>query len=182
MNVKHKEELIDILASRYGYIKRLLAVKGATPDLQEEIAQQTIFEAYRKLGQLNDHDKLDSWLATIALRLYIKESKRISRRVVLSEGSMENDEVITETFASEYDILDEIINIENSRELMAYVDALGSKYSSIITLHYIEDKSLKDIASLLDMNYNTVRSMHMRALEKLRATITEGKGGCEHGQ
>ena len=44
-NKLSREELCDILANSDGYLKRILAVIGASPDEQEEIAHQAIFNA-----------------------------------------------------------------------------------------------------------------------------------------
>ena len=51
-NKLSREELCDILANSDGYLKRILAVIGASPDEQEEIAHQAIFNAYEKTDSL----------------------------------------------------------------------------------------------------------------------------------
>lgn len=51
-NKADREELCDRLADSDGYLKRILAVIGARPDEQEEIAHQAILEAYEKLHRL----------------------------------------------------------------------------------------------------------------------------------
>lgn len=58
---------------------------------------------------------------------------------------------------------------------------LDSKDSSIILLRYKDGMSLKDIALTLDMNYSTVRSLHTRALAKLKEIIDSEKGGRDNG-
>ena len=75
-NKLSREELCDILANSDGYLKRILAVIGASPDEQEEIAHQAIFNAYEKLHSLREPEKLLSWLTTVAKRLYNRERIR----------------------------------------------------------------------------------------------------------
>jgi len=57
-NRSGRDELCDMLADCNGYLKRVLAVRGADPDTQEEIAQEAIFQGYEKLHKLRDPAKL----------------------------------------------------------------------------------------------------------------------------
>ena len=178
-NKADREELCDILADSDGYLKRILAVIGARPDEQEEIAHQAILEAYEKLHRLREPEKLKSWLTTVAKRLYNRERARSSRLVYESDREYGMD--IIENIASDDDILDEIVRNEDREYITRLVMRLDSKDSSIILLRYKDGMSLKDIALVLDMNYSTVRSMHTRALAKLKEIIDSEKGGRDNG-
>ena len=179
-NKPSREEMCDILANSNGYLKRILAVKGASPDVQEEIAQEAIFQAYERLHKLREPEKLASWLTTIAIRLYIKEYERNKRFVCGSDGN-DGTEIIEKLDSGYTDILDEIIKNEEGEYLARTVLKLNSRDSSIIILRYKDGLSLKDIAQTLDMNYSTVRSMHARALAKLKGIVEGEKGDRGNG-
>lgn len=179
-NKLSREDLCEILAGSDGYLKRILAVIGARPDEQEEIAHQTILEAYEKLHRLREPEKLKSWLTTVAKRLYNRERARSSRLVYESDREYGMD--IIENIASDDDILDELVRNEDREYITRLVLKLDSKDSSIILLRYKDGMSLKDIALALDLNYSTVRSMHTRALAKLKDIIESEKGGRDNGQ
>lgn len=178
-NKADREELCDILADSDGYLKRILAVIGARPDEQEEIAHQAILEAYEKLHKLREPKKLKSWLTTVAKRLYARECARSKMFIHERDGEYGMD--IIENIASDDDILDEIVRNEDREYITKLVLNLESKDSSIILLRYKDGMSLKDIALVLDMNYSTVRSMHTRALAKLKEIIDSEKGGRDNG-
>ena len=178
-NKADREELCDILADSDGYLKRILAVIGARPDEQEEIAHQAILEAYEKLHKLREPKKLKSWLTTVAKRLYARERAR--SKMFIHERDGEFGMYIIENIASDDDILDEIVRNEDREYITRLVMRLDSKDSSIILLRYKDGMSLKDIALVLDMNYSTVRSMHTRALAKLKEIIDSEKGGRDNG-
>lgn len=175
-----RDELCDMLAGCSGYLKRVLAVCGADPDMQEEIAQEAIFQGYEKLHRLRNPEKMKPWLATVAVRLYARECKR-SRRFVSGHDGRDVTEIIEELPSGEPDALDEILRNEQKEYLAGLVMKLSPKDSSIILLRYRDDMSLKDIAIALDMNYSTVRSMHARALAKLREIAESEKGGGDNG-
>ncbi len=168
-----REEMCDMLANSNGYLKRMLAVKGASPDVQEEIAQEAIFQGYEKLHMLREPEKLKPWLVTVALRIFAGENKRSKKFVCVYDGK-DVKENFMELPSGEPDVADEILRNEEKEYLAGLVMKLTHKDSTIIILKYRDDMSLKDIALALDMNYNTVRSTHARALEKLR-NIAEGK-------
>lgn len=174
-----REELCDILANSNGYLKRILAVAGAGPDMQEEIADQAMAEAYEKLHSLREPEKLLSWLTTVAKRLYNRERAR--NRMLIHENDCEYGTDIIENIASDEDILDELVRNEDREYITRLVLKLDSKDSSIILLRYKDGMSLKDIALTLDMNYSTVRSLHTRALAKLKGIIEGEKGGRDNG-
>lgn len=179
-NKLSREELCDILANSDGYLKRILAVIGASPDEQEEIAHQAIFNAYEKLHSLREPEKLLSWLTTVAKRLYNKERAR--NKMLIHESDCEYGTDIIENITSrDDDILDEIVRNEDREYITRLVMRLDSKDSSIILLRYKDGMSLKDIALTLDMNYSTVRSLHTRALAKLKEIIDSEKGGRDNG-
>lgn len=178
-NKLSREELCDILANSDGYLKRILAVIGARPDEQEEIAHQAILEGYEKLYSLREPEKLLSWLTTVAKRLYNRERAR--NRMLIHENDCEYGTDIIENIASDEDILDELVRNEDREYITRLVLKLDSKDSSIILLRYKDGMSLKDIALTLDMNYSTVRSLHTRALAKLKEIIEGEKGGRDNG-
>ena len=151
-NKADREELCDILADSDGYLKRILAVIGARPDEQEEIAHQAILEAYEKLHKLREPKKLKSWLTTVAKRLYARERARSKMFIHERDGEYGMD--IIENIASDDDILDEIVRNEDREYITRLVMRLDSKDSSIILLRYKDGMSLKDIALVLDMNYS----------------------------
>ncbi len=175
-----REELCDMLAECNGYLKRVLALRGADPDMQEEIAQEAIFQGYEKLHRLREPEKMKSWLGTVAVRLYAREYKR-SRRFVSRHDGRDVTEIIEELPSGEPDALDEILRNEQKEYLAGLVMKLSKTDSSIILLRYRDGMSLKDIAITLGMNYSTVRSMHTRALAKLREIAEGEKGGWDNG-
>ena len=121
-----------------------------------------------------------SWLTTVAKRMYAKESAR--NKMFIHERDGEYGIDIIENIASDEDILDEIVRNESREYITRLVLKLDSKDSSIILLRYKDGMSLKDIALALDMNYSTVRSMHTRALAKLKEIMDSEKGGRDNGQ
>ena len=63
------------------------------------------------------------------------------------------------------------------KEIYDTVMTLPQKYRTVIHLFYYEDMSLKQIANILGINENTVKTRLLRAREKLKIIL---KGGFEN--
>lgn len=121
--------------------------------LAEDLAQETFIKAYRNIRGFNCLSNFSTWLYKIAYNEFISYQRR-------------NHEVILET-------LPDVRDQENSTEylvtsVMEEVDKLDEPYHSIILLHYIEDKSIKHIAKILDLPQGTVKVYLMRARNRLK--------------
>jgi RNA polymerase sigma-70 factor (ECF subfamily) len=58
-------------------------------------------------------------------------------------------------------------------DLKRAVEALGEPDRSIVTLRYFEELKLSEVAQVLEMPENTVKSRLYRALRKLRSALKE---------
>ena len=59
------------------------------------------------------------------------------------------------------------------QELYSMIECLGEPASLIISLHYGYEETYEEIALLLGMNVNTVRTISMRSRKKLKGMIEE---------
>lgn len=53
------------------------------------------------------------------------------------------------------------------------LDTLEPKEARILTLHFLNDLSLREIAQIMDLSYERIRQIEMRALRKMRHPIRE---------
>ena len=70
----------------------------------------------------------------------------------------------------------ELGNTEDTYEdidLQRALDAWPVQDKAIVILKYFEDKTLEEIAEILDENVNTVKSRLYRSLKKLRVDLTQ---------
>ena len=51
---------------------------------------------------------------------------------------------------------------------------LDERERSVIVLRFFEDRKLAEIAKILDLNINTIKSILYRSLYKLRLKLSEG--------
>lgn len=131
----------------------------------EDLAQETFIKAYKKIHTLQDAAKIKSWLLSIARNVMVDSFRRNK------EKSVALDQNILEFYANSetVDHRTEVLNDETSRELQTCISKLEEQDQKIVRLLYYEGFSYKEIAQLLGMNQNTLKSR----LHRARASLVE---------
>ena len=144
------------------YVRRL-----SDDDAAQDIAQDIWLRVLRGIGGLRDPAKLRAWLFGIAHRTWIDTLRRKYAAVVA-----DLDE------ADRHELPDPIVADEHEQELTAVEQEL-SRLPAIereaLTLFYLRELSLQEIAQALDIPVGTVKSRLHRARRMLRRELT-GKG------
>jgi RNA polymerase sigma-70 factor (ECF subfamily) len=139
----------------------------------EDLAQETFIKAYKKINTLKDYKKAKSWLYSIARNTVIDFfRKNKNKEVALSDALLESI-AATATTAATYQ--EKAISNEISKELDRCIDRLVKEDRAIVRLLYYEGFSYKEIADLLNINENTLKSRLHRARKVLLEMIRTSK-------
>jgi len=123
----------------------------------EEVAQDVFLRLYRHLGSIKSGDHLVFWLRKVTCRRSIDEVRKLPKA---PPASLED---IAEP-AAESPNLDPLL----SRGLRRMVASLSEDARAVIILRYQEELDLAEIAEILAIPVNTVKSRLQRSLEILR--------------
>lgn len=137
----------------------------------EEIYQNTMLGALTGLHYLRDNSKMKAWIFSIAKA----ESKRYyaaNKQANFDYGAAPEDE----SAGLEY-LLDFTKNIEDKEYVRDLINGLTVGEQQLCILHYYYDLPLKEISEILNANYSTVRSMHMRGMTKMRKQLKQQRKG-----
>lgn len=135
----------------------------------EEVAQDVFLQLYFHLEQLDSPAHLVFWLRKVTANRSIDEARRHNRR---AEVGIEAAGEPASPAGS-----DAWMNLR----LRRLVASLPERQRMVIILRYQEDMEPVEIAALLDISVNTVKSQLQRALVLLRVKAgVEGKGH-DHG-
>ncbi len=78
-----------------------------------------------------------------------------------------------EKISEEKPLPDEILMRQDLEgELEKKLQELPDVYRVILTMRYKDDFSLQEIAEILNVSYNTIKSQHARALASLRKLLS----------
>jgi len=139
----------------------------------EELTQDTFVKAFRKLDSFKGDCSFSTWLYRIAYNTAISATrKRKTLFPILDEKILEN---ITE------ETVDSFLDREDDEELLQKleqaIDYLNTEEKALITLYYMEEKTVNDVASILGMSTDNVKVKLFRVRKNLYAWIKNKENG-----
>jgi RNA polymerase sigma factor (sigma-70 family) len=151
----------------FGYIFRRTGDFDDTAD----IAADTFLKAFLHIGAFSYKGiSVKVWLYRIAtneVNLYVRKMKRMNS---LFERIDHEDAELFRSYLNEdrVELETELLKHEQFLIIMNELKILPVKYQEVLSLRYFEGKSNKEIADILGINENTLKSLLSRGLEKLR--------------
>lgn len=155
-----KQEHIEQLIEEYGdMVYRLAISRVKSKEEAEDIFQEVFIKIYEKMPEFVSKEHEKYWIIRVTINL----SKNILK-------SSWNSKVMP---------LDKEITFEEKEERDVYFEVLRLplKYRTILQLYYYENLKIEEIAEILKINSNTVKTRLRRAREKLKINL---KGGFEN--
>jgi RNA polymerase sigma factor (sigma-70 family) len=133
------------------YLKEYLPVVGLAYALSgsrwaaEDLAQEAFIAAHREWDQVSTYDRPGAWvrrvvanLSVSAFRRRVAEAKALARIAVGQAAAVPNLDA-------------------GDPEFWAAIRALPRRQAQVVALHYLEDRSIADVAEILDVTHGTVK-------------------------
>lgn len=121
--------------------------------------QETITKAFTSIHTLKEPAYFKTWI----IRILINECNQMNRKK--KRVSLLPYDLRKTSYKDEYEQV----------ELFEVIDELDEQLQTIVTLFYIEDLAIKDIAKVLEISEGTVKSRLFRA-RKLLSELMLGEG------
>lgn len=146
-------------------------------DVAEDLAQETLFLAWRHVQELRDQEKRIQWISGIArnvsLRWLRQHGRDQAHRLDLPESEGEQSATtLEELVADEFDLEVEL----ERRELVDLLDRalalLPDKTRSVLVKRYLEESPLSEIAEQLGTNASAIAMRLQRGKLALRKVLT----------
>ena len=153
-----------VLIDRYKHMVFTLALKILkNREEAEEVSQDVFVKVYQVLHSFKGDSKFSTWIYKIAYYRsldYLKKQKR-----GLSTSSLDSDkEYHLPSIENNLDALE--VN-ERKQAIKSAIDELPVDDAVVITLHYFEELSLKEIAEIIGVEANTVKVRLFRSRKRL---------------
>jgi RNA polymerase sigma-70 factor (ECF subfamily) len=134
--------------------------------LSEEIAQEAFLRLYQNLDSIESRSHMVNWLRKVTWRLCVDE---VRKRPSLKDVSLD-------------DVAEPAVHLPDSDPFLAehlrgMIAGLPEGMRMTVILRYQEDMELSEIAEVLDVPINTVKSRLQRGLAMLRERISRQSGG-----
>ncbi len=163
-------QLVQRHQSRLRLYLRSLAGRA---DIADELAQESLLKVHRSLSQFKFQSSFKTWLMRIARNTFLDHVRLSSQRKEKLSFSDTEDPLYELEPSNEWTNPqdtehDQILAIDLYRSLQLLSDA----EREVIAHCYFADLSMDETAKLLNMPLGTVKTHSLRALKKLRDTMS----------
>lgn len=155
---RHQASVLRLVSSILGPFRDIDA---------EDVAQDVFVRAHAKLGQFRGEAAFGTWLYRIAYSVAL--NRRRLARIRLPHVAVDVLAQL-ETADSPHD---SAVAAERASRLAAALELLPDLYRTVIYLHYWQESSVDEIASLLGAPQNTVKSYLFRGRARLAQLLKE---------
>lgn len=157
-NLRHQVE--EKLLTSYESMYRIAFTYVKNADDALDIVQDSAYKAIKNAKSVKQEEYIETWIYRIVMNCAVDFLKR-NRKEMATESLEELHHMET---------TDKYMDFDTIRAL----DVLNEKERAVIILRFFEEKKLDEIAAVLGMNGNTVKSILYRSLQKLKTELEKG--------
>lgn len=158
-----REAFTEIILSIRNDLYKIAKMRINNDDDIDDVIQETMIQVYKSIKKLKSPEKLKSWTISILInncnKLYKKKYKR--------------DISIDEYNLEDYMILNNQYDIEDDLNFYYIIKNLKYEERIISYLYYKEEYKIDEIAQILKMNRNTIKSHLLRLRKKLKNILNK---------
>jgi RNA polymerase sigma-70 factor, ECF subfamily len=173
------QALTELITGQQHYVYSIAMSVLHQPEDAADLTQEAFIRLMRVLPQYSGESRFTTWLYRLVVNLCRDELRRRGRQVqlapVIDDG---DDQAINplDSIADDDRAADPLRALGDNELRLAVRNALSQleeHYRLSLTLYYFDDLKYTDIAEILDVPLNTVKSYIRRGKERLAALLDE---------
>ena len=146
---------------------------GLREDEAEDVASETFMAAYKGLQHYRGQAELSTWLWSIAYRRAVSYLRKNRKQLQLEA---EPDEFLQAGSSQEQGPAAAIQGEETEKIVWKAVERLPKLWAMATILYYREEKSIIEIAQIMQAKENTIKTYLFRARRKLEKALAPAFG------
>lgn len=180
--LKHGDQqaLKDIIQLYQDYVYTIALQMLKKKEMAEEVTQDVFVKIYQKINTYESRSKFSTWLFTIVYRTSLNYLDKKNIHITESDFSFyEAGDAQLENITGKNDPDNQLQNNESNAEfdyqlqqiIYKAIDNLDIKQGIVISLFYLKDFSVNEIADIMQLSANTVKTHLFRGRENLKKTL-----------
>jgi RNA polymerase sigma-70 factor (ECF subfamily) len=168
------EALTELVLSQQHYVYSIAMSVLKDPEDAADLTQDVFVRLLRALPQYNGESRFTTWLYRLVVNMGRDELRRRGRQVPVALPDDEQEQDPLALVADDDPWNDPALALESQevRDRVRHaLDQLEEHYRLVLALYYFEDMKYNDIAEVLDIPLNTVKSHIRRGKERLAAIM-----------
>ncbi|MES2310704.1 MAG: sigma-70 family RNA polymerase sigma factor [Pseudomonadota bacterium] len=179
-------DLVDaVLANRPGAFERLIReYQGLcwhiiqrmvrNPEDARELCQDTFLRVHQCLHQYRYESALKSWIGRVAYTIALRHLQH--KRIPLVEHGDGDDYAWVENIGDGFDLEAACADEEAVQHLHLAIESLPPLQRTLLTLYYLEETSIPEIARITGLASGTIKSHLFRSRLRLRGALETRTG------
>ncbi len=171
------QALSDLIMGQQHYVYSIAMSVLHQPEDAADLTQEAFIRLIRVLPQYSGESRFTTWLYRLVVNLCRDELRRRGRQVPTLPPSEHDEQANPVDLIADDDRSVDPLRALSDNELRAVVrqalNQLEDHYRLALTLYYFDDLKYTDIAEILDLPLNTVKSHIRRGKERLAALLQE---------
>ena len=152
----------------YRYLLRFVKNEA----IAEELVNETFLDVWRSAGKFEGRSQVSSWIISIG------RNKAIS--LLRKRSDAELDDEYASNLADDSDTPEvTALKTDKAAAMRVCIDKLSTEHREVIDLVYYQEKAIKEIAVILTVPENTVKTRVFHARKKLSELLS--KSGIDRG-
>jgi RNA polymerase sigma-70 factor (ECF subfamily) len=171
-----RDALTQLIIGQQHYVYSIAMSVLKNPDDAADLTQDAFMRLVRALPQYTGESRFTTWLYRLVVNLGRDELRRRGRQVPLAPPADAADDLDPLAAVADDDRWADPAAALDSQEMRAEVRRalaqLDEHHRLVLTLYYFDDMKYTDIAEVLDLPLNTVKSHIRRGKERLAALLS----------
>lgn len=161
-----KQQFISVIDTFQESLRRfLLVLTRGDKELADDLAQEAILKAYLHCASFEGKSKMQTWIFRIAYNEYLNEQNTFWKN---HRVAIDNYETVDNAFADEQ--ADRSFLHE---PLYQAIDQLPKQTKAVVTLYYLEEKSIREIHQITQISETSIAAMLFRARKQLKKILSQ---------
>ena len=144
------------------------------PDDTRELCQEAFLRVHQALHQYRGESALKSWIGRVAYTIALRHLQH--KRIPLVDHDGDDGFDLIENIGDGFDLEAACADEETARHLHAAIEQLPPLQRTLLTLYYLEETSIPEIARITGMATGTIKSHLFRSRLRLRDALETRTG------
>ena len=174
MNAADETDYVAYVTGRLPVLRRMATNLAGDPHRGDDLVQQAITRLYTHWRRASKADNLDAYVYKILLRAFLDEQRLRWAAVRLRAGHADSDPGGSGDRAARAD--DPATGVAERLLLREALATLPPKQRAVLVLRFLADRSVDEVAQILDIAPGTVKSQTHDGLNALRRLLGQPPG------
>jgi RNA polymerase sigma-70 factor (ECF subfamily) len=176
--VEVEESFRWLVQEHYATVLDFFKFRRFSPEESHDLAQETFLNVFRGIHSFRGESSPRTWIVNVAANVWRNELrhrstvKRFAQEVSLTEGPLGVEEEVSLRVGAD-DLLADLLKEERRRLLLRKLQELPPQMRRCVLLRVLQDLKYHEIAAVLGISIQTVKSHLHQARRRLKESLGE---------